>query len=608
MAQRRSIVPIIVAALVGVALIVGVRLALSGGGEDAGSQAADSGSEQAPAPEDCQELTVVSSSEKAGLLSQLADSFNQERREAAGTCVSVRVVAKASGLAATALARGWDVAVDGPRPDVWTPASSSWTGVTAYTATGLDRPNVVPATGPSVAQTPLVVAMPRPMAEALGWPDKAVGWADLSALARSPEGWGAQGHPEWGRFRLGKTNPTVSTSGLNATLASYFAATGVSSDLTVAQVKDKDTRAFVSAIESAVVHYGDTTLSFLENMSREAAAGRGMSYVSAVTVEEKSVLDYNQGNPSGDPATQGRGPAPEIPLVAVYPSEGTLVSDNPWLTIDADWVTEADQAIASVFLEWLRQPEQQSVFTNAGFRTFEGEPGGAITAANGLIAGQPTAILDPPAPAVIAAVESSWDQLRKRAHVLLVMDVSGSMSAFVSSAGQTKMALAQDAAVAALDGFAGDDEAGLWAFSTDRGPGGEPWVELQPVAPAADSVPVMRQRIAGLVAEGGTALYATLRQAQKDVLAELDTSRINAIIVLSDGKNEYPPDDDLASLESALHGESVDTSVRVFTIGYGEGADPAALQAIAEASRGAYYDATDPASVEQVLTSVLSNF
>ncbi len=83
------------------------------------------------------------------------------------------------------------------------------------------------------------------------------------------------------------------------------------------------------------------------------------------------------------------------------------------------------------------------------------------------------------------------------------------------------------------------------------------------------------------------------------MLKDLSTDRINAIIMLTDGQNEYPPDDDLASLLEQLNGESADTSVRVFTIGYGEGADPETLQAIADASRGAYYEATDPASIER---------
>ena len=77
------------------------------------------------------------------------------------------------------------------------------------------------------------------------------------------------------------------------------------------------------------MHYGDTTLTFLENLYQAAEAGRGLTYISAVTVEEKSVWDYNQGNPSGDPGTLGQRGKPRVPLVAVYPKEGTLALRQP---------------------------------------------------------------------------------------------------------------------------------------------------------------------------------------------------------------------------------------------------------------------------------------
>ncbi len=220
----------------------------------------------------------------------------------------------------------------------------------------------------------------------------------------------------------------------------------------------------------------------------------------------------------------------------------------------------------------------------------------------------PAKIIRPPSPAVLAEIQKSWDALRKRAHVELIMDVSGSMGEVVSSAGLSKLKLAQDAATEAVDAFAADDEVGLRSFSTDLGPNGEPWLMLEPIGPAKKTVPAMKKDISAMVPDGGTALYATLRQAQTDMLKDLSTDRINAIIMLTDGQNEYPPDDDLASLLEQLNGESADTSVRVFTIGYGEGADPETLQAIADASRGAYYEATDPASIERVLVSVISNF
>lgn len=602
---RRSPIPLIVASIMGLALVVAVRLLLGGGADTPGDTA---GPEQTVMPGDCTAVSVVASSEKAALLRVLADEYNAAGPQVDGRCMWMTVSTKASGGAATALARGWDDAVDGPRPDVWSPASSSWAVLVEQGAAERDRPDVIPDERPSLVQTPLVIAMPQPMARALGWPDEQIGWSDLAALARSPKGWADREHPEWGRFKLGKTNPNFSTSGLNATIATYFAATGVSSDLTVARVRDARTRAFVKQIESSVVHYGDTTLTFLDNMAREAAAGRGLTYVSAVTVEEKSVLDYNLGNPTGDPATLGERPRPAIPLAAIYPVDGTLVSDNPWIVLDAEWVGEDKRRAAADFLAWLRQPERQATFTDAGFRTFEGKAAGPVNQANGMLPAGPTAILRPPAPKVLAEVQKSWDQLRKRAHVLLVMDVSGSMGEPVPSVGMSKLELAQQAATSAIERFAPDDEVGLWVFSTGLGAAGEPWLPMQAVGVARTAVPAMRSDIARLVPDGGTALYATLRAAQRSMLADLAPDRINAIVLLSDGQNEFPDDNNLDSLLTQLKGESIDTSVRVFTIGYGEGADPTALTAIAEASRGQYYEANDPASIEKVLTSVLSNF
>ncbi|MCU0262255.1 MAG: substrate-binding and VWA domain-containing protein [Candidatus Nanopelagicales bacterium] len=609
-ARRGSIIPLVIAGLLGLVLILLVRQWV-GGDEDGSAQAGgepDGSTTTAEAPEGCSTLSIVASSEKAALLATLAERYNASNSQVDGACMWMTVSTKASGAATTALARGWDETVDGPRPDVWSPASSSWAVLVDQGSTDLDRPSPMPKERPSLVQTPLVIAMPLPMAQALGWPDAQIGWKDLAEVAKSPQGWASKDHPEWGRFKLGKTNPYFSTSGLNATIASYFAATGVSSDLTSDQVADPETREFVAQLESSVVHYGDTTLTFLENMSREAAAGQGLTYVSAVTVEEKSVLDYNLGNPTGDPGTLGQQPPPSVPLAAVYPSDGTLLSDNPWITLDAEWVDDTKRESAAAFLAWLHRPEQQKVFTDAGFRTFEGEPGAPITQANGMLPAGPANILAPPSPAVLADVQESWDDLRKRAHVLFVMDVSGSMGEMVTSAGQTKLQLAQDAAIAALNGFATDDEVGLWQFSTERGPNLEPWLQLQPIGPAGTTVPAMQSDVASMVPDGGTALYATLREAQARMLADLDTKRINAIVLLSDGVNEYPPDNNLDSLLEQLEGESVDTSVRVFPIGYGEGADPVSLGAIAEASRGQYYEANDPASIEKVLASVLSNF
>jgi hypothetical protein len=82
-------------------------------------------------------------------------------------------------------------------------------------------------------------------------------------------------HPEWGRFTLGKTDPNFSTSGLNATIGTYFAATGRSSDLSAKDVSDPKVVAYVEGVEGSIVHCGDTTLTFLSNLQAADKAGQG---------------------------------------------------------------------------------------------------------------------------------------------------------------------------------------------------------------------------------------------------------------------------------------------------------------------------------------------
>ena len=602
--MARSKAPLVTAAIVGVVAIVGVRLVVNGDGGSPGGDpngaSRDTGT--------CVALNVAASSEKAALLGQIAQDYEDTDPEVDGTCVAVKVASVASGGGEQALARGWDEEVDGPRPDVWTPAASTWVRLLEQDLSSSDKPDLVPDQTPSIASTPLVLAMPRPMAEALGWPDKQLGWSDVLSLVENPQGWAAFGHPEWGRFTLGKTNPNLSTSGLAATVGAFVAATGKSSDLTARDLANPKVRRFVKSVERSVVHYGDTTLTYLSNLQRADDRGLGLGYVSAVAVEEKSVLDYNAGNPTGDPAKLGDHAPPKVPLAAIYPKEGTLLSDSPWVTLQAPWVTEQKKAASADFLDYLRSKDAQKVFTGAGFRTYDGAPGKPITDSDEVSAKGATVTLSPPAPAVLAQVRSLWAQLRKPARVLMLLDVSGSMGEPVPDAGASKLDLAKAAAIRAMSQFAPTDEVGLWAFTTDMGAEDQIYRELEPVAPISQQRDDLRSSIRALTPLNGTPLYAAIRAGVREMESSADEDKINAVVVLTDGRNEYPADTDLTGLVRELGGGSGETALRVFTIAYGEGADLETLRQISAASNAAAYDATRPETIDKVFTAVLSNF
>ena len=370
--------------------------------------------------------------------------------------------------------------------------------------------------------TPLVIAMPEPMAEALGWPEESIGFADLQTLANNPEGWSAVGAPEWGPFRIGKTNPNFSTSGLNFTIAEYYAATGKTADLTIEDLSRPAAVEFATDIESSVVHYGDITMTFLNNWFAADARGTSLTYASAVAVEEKSVIDYNRGDPDGVLAPGEELRPPRVPLVAIYPEEGTLYSDNPFIILNTDWV-DADERAAAEQFEDVRAAAREP---GAGARLrvpaeqprrrprrpdHDGQrrrPDAAASGARGASSRRLVAILD------------SWAELRKEARVLLVLDVSGSMGEFAGADNETKLDLAKAAALSALDQFKDTDEVGLWVFSTDLGGEHPNWREAVPVGPMADNrddlaAPIERQ----IPVQGDAALRGHRRRLRDDARA-----------------------------------------------------------------------------------------
>lgn len=526
----------------------------------------------------CVGVVVVSSQEKSDLLAKLAGEYDQ--KNSGVNCIDVRVNMLASGNAEQALARGWTSA-DGPQPTVWTPAATSWLGILRQDLANQDVTTLLPAETPSLMQSPLVLAMPRPMAQALGWPNTPVGWADILKLAQDPQGWGRYGHPEWGRFRLGKTSPAQSTSGLHALLATYYAATGLSADLTAANVQDPKVVAFVHGVETSVLHYGNTVSSFFDGLHAADAKGAAMSYVSAIATEEKQVFDYNATKPA-------------TPLVAVYPKDGTMVADHPYGILNAAWVSAEQKAAARGFLTWLQAPGQQKRFLEAGFRDSTGHAAPNLGLDNGIVPSGPTLVLQPPAPAVLDLVRKSWDNVRKRARILLVLDVSGSMAG-------DKLVQVKAAGTAVLDVFSPDDEVGLWSFSDQI-------FKLNSIAAVGPNRADLQRHISLLVAGGGTALYRATSDAVNEVQGDWDPARINAVVLLTDGQNSDATNSDLGALIRFLESQPPASTVPVFTIGYGQGADLETLKRISQASTGRSYNAPDPAHIGSVFADVISNF
>ncbi len=569
-------------------------------------------------------VDVAASSEKISLLNELAEKFNSDSdlskfKDSSGATrsIKVRIQKKSSGAAATALIDGWNES-EGPNPVIWSPAARSWGAIVNQRLADKAAAAVVDMDAPSFMLTPLVIAMPKPMATALGYPATPVGFSDLIALSKDPAGWGAKGHPEWGSFKLGKTNPNFSTSGLSATIAMYYAATGKTTSLTLEDLNKPEVQRYATDVESSVVHYGDITMTFLNNWFRSDARGTSLTYASAVAVEEKSVIDYNAGNPDGILDTGEVPRKPRVPLVAVYPKEGTLLSDNPLFILDAPWVAPEQKIAARAFQAFLQRAENQKKVLEFGFRP--GNPsvaiGSPIIAGNGVDPNEPKTALDVPEPKVLTRALDLWAVQRKKARVLLVIDVSGSMGDEAGGGnGETKLDLAKRAAISALDEFNDQDQVGLRIFTTNVDGKGSDFADLVPIAPMGANRESMARTIDNLQPLEGTPLYTVAQASLELMKQDLDPTRINAIVLLTDGQNSDGNDlDDPEQLQQLItssrkdsEGKSV-ASVRIFPIAYGSDADLSVLKRIAEATTATAYDASDPKTIEKVFTNVVSNF
>lgn len=583
------------------------------GGAEGPSTAGGNNPGPEPGADGCTPVVVATSSEKVNMMEELGAVFKESpQAEALDGCASVLPINVTSGKGAQILATSptaWPDLEEAYWPTIWSPASTIWT----------DR---VDASGASIitnvesfTRTPVVLGMPESMAEALGYPNDPVSLEEIEALVSDPEGWGSVGKPLWGSFKIAKTNPNTSTTGLSMILMQSYAATGKDADLTPEDVTSSSD--FSQAFEAGAIHYGDTTgnvLTTLYNASRNSDGGS--SYVSAIALEETSLFNYNKGNPDSHTVQPGEVLTPPAEkLVAIYPEEGSLWSDNPAALITAQWVSAEEKAAGEAFLEFLKTKEAQEVLPKYGFRPVDEsvDVSAHMNAEVGIDPARPAVTLPKPDPSTVSAAIDLWAQIRKPSAVIQVIDVSGSMNDPAGD-GNSKLESAIVSAQSTLDNFRSTDELGVWVFTTGISSDlGENVVPVREFAPLAGDKEALTQSLDELrnAKMSGTPLYDAIGTAYDYMSERAEPGRINALVVLSDGADT----DSSTSLESLLvkinssntEGGN-DSPVRIFTIAYGEGANLDTLRQISTASGGQTFNATDPSRIAEVFRSVMNNF
>lgn len=220
-----------------------------------------------------------------------------------------------------------------------------------------------------------------------------------------------------------------------------------------------------------------------------------------------------------------------------------------------------------------------------------------------------------PDEAAVQALTEEWGALNPPSRLLAIIDVSGSMDEQVGDS--TRIEITSEAAGVGLGLFPDDSAVGLWAFSTNRGPGGEDYVEILPVRPLTEEVDGQSQRellaeaSAGLTEDfttGDTGLHDTILAAYLHMQETWEPGYVSSIVLLTDGVNDdstggLSEEELIAELEAAADPER---EVRLILIGMGPDVDSAALDRVAAAVGGQSFTAEDPRDIGQVFVQAIA--
>lgn len=520
-------------------------------------------------------VSIVYGSEKREWLEPMVEAFNASNQKvASGAVIKVEATAMGSIEAVDAILSGT------LQPSVWSPASSLYIPLANERWRKDHSGDLVVGTPPNLVLSPVVIAMWRPMAEALGWPQKELGWADIATLSSSQEGWAAYGYPEWGRFKFGHTHPEFSNSGLSAVIAQAYAGAGNPRTLTPEALAKAEP--LMAQIQSSLIHYGSSTGFFAERMFE-----RGPSYLSAAVLYENLVVAQETKRLAGQSS--------QLSVVAIYPKEGTFTANHPYIVLNASWITDEQREAAELFKTFLLDKPQQLKALELGFRPADVSiPFAApLDAAHGVDPTQPRNELAAPDAATLAAVTDLWRDAKKPVDLVAVIDISGSM-------GGDKIATARTSLGQFIGRLADRDRLEVMAFNNKV-------VSMGPLSPLSDLRADLQRRVAAISEDGGTALYDAVGAAVAELNANGDPNHIRAVVILSDGddtESKSSLDDLLAQIRS--NGEGGD-AIKVFTIAFGGDADTDVLTQIAEATGAKLYEGK-PENIDKIYADIATFF
>ncbi|WP_225438812.1 substrate-binding and VWA domain-containing protein [Candidatus Frankia nodulisporulans] len=584
------------------------------------------------------DLTITTAPSLAVPVRALAAAYERAHGDQNGPCPTIRVQAAPSDRTLDAVARASPSAAS--IPDVWIPESSDWLALGQESASAAPK---LPLRATTIAASPVVIAMPREMAQHLGWPEHHLTWAELAADAGVPGFWATRGQPAWGDFRFDMANPDSSAAGLRAVIGIVSAARGIAPADMSTGTFDQDRTAQATTVRlERLATWLPTYDSLLFDAERATSVPGGGRPPSAFPALESDVIAYNRSlTASMNQASRGG------TLVAQYPSDGTFTASVPYIVLTHTSETDAKRTVAASFLDYLGTDTGRQTLSDAGLRTpaeLAGRDDPAsladkLTITDGIRTTAPKVAGVDASDSVLGTARRFFRHARQRGAAVAVLDTSASMRLpLTDQPGRTRLQAASDTAVAGLQVIGPTSDLEIWQ-SAGALPEGHrvlsPMASL--AAPASTGAGTHLDELTSLARSlrtgGATTLYSTVLAAVHDRQRHFTPGRLNEVIVITDGILDDPTggptgsggtvgsggagrdaSDTLASGEPTLEqtverlhaGYDAAHPVRLIIIGCDPAANATALQRLAAATGGRAYVAPDATALFGIYADTLT--
>jgi Bacterial extracellular solute-binding protein len=511
---------------------------------------------------------VAVSSEIEPVVQPVAAFFNSEHRQVDGRCAAVAVHAAQAATVAKALEQ--PQAGLEPPTDAWIPDSSLWVDVASGSP---DAAKLIQPTGLVLAETPLVIAMPRPAAARTPVFGTSVGWQVLF-----PQGVGRPSQDLGLNVRY--PDPTQSAAGL-AGLIELKRIFGYGRPARSAMA--------TFALNAQVVppRTAAGSLPSLETFARPPA---GSEAAPLTLTSEQAVVAFDRSHP-------------DEPLAVRYPAQGTFQLSYPYVLTTTNRVA---LAVAKAFEDALRSGYASAYVRYEGFRTGTGI-GGTWPSSYGLTSAMPRLLPNPRAGQADKELRA-WHVLGLGSRFLAINDVSAAMATPVTPGGPTLEQVLGRSSAAGMKRFPDSTQMGLWAFASHLS-GALPYKQLVPMGPLPGQFGVITRRraIQRLAATGRTvahapaALYGTLLAAYKQMVATYQPQYVNDIIVLTAGVENDPSDISAATLLRKLRAMvNPGRPVEILMVVFGVPKDLGDLEQIAKVTNGKVWPITSAAQIPRI--------